>query len=115
VFEDVHWADQATIDLLRYLGRRLDRLHALVVATVRDDEVTARGPVALLLGDLATAGGGGRPPGPPPPPAPPPPPRPRRGARPPPPPPRSWSPAAGWTRTRSTRGPRATPSSSARW
>jgi len=57
VFEDVHWADQATIDLLRYAGRRLDRLHALLVATLREEEAPAGSPVALLLGDLATAGG----------------------------------------------------------
>jgi DNA-binding CsgD family transcriptional regulator len=57
VFEDVHWADQATIDLLRYVGRRLDRVRALILATLREDEVAARSPVAVLLGDLATAGG----------------------------------------------------------
>ena len=33
VFEDVHWADDATLDLLRYLGRRLDATRSLVVAT----------------------------------------------------------------------------------
>jgi DNA-binding CsgD family transcriptional regulator len=60
VLEDVHWADQATIDLLRYVGRRLDRLRALVVATLREEEAPAGSPVALLLGDLATAAGVGR-------------------------------------------------------
>jgi len=55
VLEDLHWADQATLDLLRYAGRRLDRLHALVLATLREDEAPAGSPVALLLGDLATA------------------------------------------------------------
>jgi DNA-binding CsgD family transcriptional regulator len=60
VLEDVHWADQATIDLLRYAGRRLDRLRALVLATLREDETPAGSPVALLLGDLATAAGVGR-------------------------------------------------------
>jgi DNA-binding CsgD family transcriptional regulator len=57
VLEDVHWADQATIDLLRYVGRRLDRLRALVVATLREEEAPAGSPLALLLGDLATAAG----------------------------------------------------------
>jgi DNA-binding CsgD family transcriptional regulator/tetratricopeptide (TPR) repeat protein len=60
VLEDVHWADQATIDLLRYAGRRLERLRALVLATLREDEAPPGSPVALLLGDLATAAGVGR-------------------------------------------------------
>src|SRR5579864_4350819 len=28
VFEDVHWADEATLDLLKFLGRRIQRTHA---------------------------------------------------------------------------------------
>ena len=39
VLEDVHWADEATLDLLRYLVRRLDRTRTLLVATYRDDEI----------------------------------------------------------------------------
>jgi DNA-binding CsgD family transcriptional regulator len=38
VMEDLHWADEATIDLLSFLGRRLSRLPALLLATYRDDE-----------------------------------------------------------------------------
>lgn len=57
VIEDVHWADEATLDLLRYLGRRAEATRALVVATYRDDEVGPRHPLALVVGDLATAGG----------------------------------------------------------
>jgi DNA-binding CsgD family transcriptional regulator/tetratricopeptide (TPR) repeat protein len=60
VFEDVHWADQATLDLLRFLGRRAERARALVVATYREEEVEPGGPTAVLLGDLATAPGVGR-------------------------------------------------------
>jgi DNA-binding CsgD family transcriptional regulator/tetratricopeptide (TPR) repeat protein len=60
LLEDVHWADQATIDLLRYAGRRLERLRALVLATLREEEAPAGSPIALLLGDLATAAGVGR-------------------------------------------------------
>ena len=33
VFEDMHWADEATLDLLKYLGRRIHRTHAMLVAT----------------------------------------------------------------------------------
>jgi DNA-binding CsgD family transcriptional regulator/tetratricopeptide (TPR) repeat protein len=53
VIEDVHWADQATIDLLRFAGRRLSRMKALVLVTYRDDELRDD-PLRLLLGDLAS-------------------------------------------------------------
>src|SRR5918994_1998853 len=39
VVEDAHWADEATVDLLVFLGRRLDRTRALLLVTYRDDEV----------------------------------------------------------------------------
>jgi DNA-binding CsgD family transcriptional regulator/tetratricopeptide (TPR) repeat protein len=54
IFEDVHWADQATLDLLRFVGRRVGRTRALVVATFRDEEVGRFHPLRMLLGDLAT-------------------------------------------------------------
>ena len=54
VIEDVHWADEATIDLLNFLGRRLSRRNALVLVTYRDSEVSADHPLRLVLGDLAT-------------------------------------------------------------
>lgn len=55
VFEDVHWADEATLDVLRFLGRRAGGLRALLVATYRDDETGGAHPVRRMLGDLATA------------------------------------------------------------
>src|SRR5690606_27202796 len=54
VIEDAHWADEATLDLLRYLGRRCERARALLAVTYRDDEVSAAHPLRSLLGDLAT-------------------------------------------------------------
>jgi predicted ATPase len=54
VFEDVHWADETTLDLLRFLGRRVGATPALVIATYRDDETGAAHPLRTLLGDLAT-------------------------------------------------------------
>ncbi|HEV8219679.1 MAG TPA: AAA family ATPase [Streptosporangiaceae bacterium] len=54
VIEDLHWADEATADLLAYLGRRLARLPALVLATYRDEEIAADHPLRVVLGDLAT-------------------------------------------------------------
>jgi DNA-binding CsgD family transcriptional regulator/tetratricopeptide (TPR) repeat protein len=52
VFEDVHWADEATLDLLRYVGRRMHRITALIVLTWRADQVGADHPLHRVLGDL---------------------------------------------------------------
>ncbi|HEX2453778.1 MAG TPA: AAA family ATPase [Vicinamibacterales bacterium] len=52
VFEDVHWADAATLDLLRYLSRRTHRFAALIVVTWRADEVGADHPLYRVLGEL---------------------------------------------------------------
>ena len=52
--EDAHWADEATLDLLRYLGRRIAERRTLLILTFRDDDVGARHPLRRLLGDLAT-------------------------------------------------------------
>ena len=54
VIEDLHWADEATTDLLSYLGRRLARIPALILATYRDEEIAADHPLRTVLGDLAT-------------------------------------------------------------
>jgi DNA-binding CsgD family transcriptional regulator len=51
VLEDLHWADEATLDAFRLLARRLGGLPALVVASYREDE-PAPG-LRLVLGDLA--------------------------------------------------------------
>ena len=52
VFEDVHWADAATLDLLKYLGRRVAPLPVLLVLSSRNDETGAEHPLVQLLGDL---------------------------------------------------------------
>jgi DNA-binding CsgD family transcriptional regulator len=57
VVEDAHWADEATLDVLRYVGRRVSGLRALLVVTFRDDELEVDHPLQMLLGDLATAPG----------------------------------------------------------
>jgi tetratricopeptide (TPR) repeat protein len=54
VVEDVHWADEATLDLLLFLGRRAADTNAVVVVTFRDDEVARDHPLRVVLGDLAT-------------------------------------------------------------
>ena len=55
VFEDMHWADEATLDLLKYLGRRIQRTRAMLVVSYRDDEVGPRHPLRFVLGDLPRA------------------------------------------------------------
>jgi DNA-binding CsgD family transcriptional regulator/tetratricopeptide (TPR) repeat protein len=53
VLEDLHWADHATLDVLRLLGRRITTVPALVIATYRDDELERTHPLQIALGDLA--------------------------------------------------------------
>lgn len=53
VLDDLHWADQATIDLLRFLLRRASQSHLLTVGILRDDEVSVTHPLRGLLGDIA--------------------------------------------------------------
>ncbi len=55
VFEDMHWADEATLDLLKYLGRRIHRTRVLLAITYRDDEVGPRHPLRFVIGDLPRA------------------------------------------------------------
>jgi DNA-binding CsgD family transcriptional regulator/tetratricopeptide (TPR) repeat protein len=54
VVEDVHWADEATLDLLRYLGRRIRDVRALIVATFRDEALGSADPLRIALGELST-------------------------------------------------------------
>ena len=55
VLEDVHWADEATLDLIRLLARRIESIPALVVASYRDDELDRAHPFRIVLGELATS------------------------------------------------------------
>jgi DNA-binding CsgD family transcriptional regulator/tetratricopeptide (TPR) repeat protein len=55
VFEDVHWADEATLDLIRFLARRIAGVSGLLIATYRDDEIGGTHPLRTVLGDVATS------------------------------------------------------------
>jgi DNA-binding CsgD family transcriptional regulator len=55
IIEDVHWADAATLDLIKFLARRIPRANVLLVLTFRDDEIDAQHPLRLVLGDLPSA------------------------------------------------------------
>jgi len=54
VLEDVHWADEATLDVLRVVGRRIGGAPTLVLATYRNDELDRAHPLRVVLGELAT-------------------------------------------------------------
>jgi DNA-binding CsgD family transcriptional regulator len=55
VVEDLHWADEGTLDVLRYVARRLASVHVLLLVTCRDDEATPRGLSALVAAASATS------------------------------------------------------------
>ena len=52
VVEDIHWADEATLDMLKFLGRRIQHSPVLLILTFRDDEYTSRRLLTRLTGDL---------------------------------------------------------------
>jgi DNA-binding CsgD family transcriptional regulator len=50
--EDIHWADDASLDLLRYVARRIHGRRGVLVLTYRDDELVATDPLQRMLGTL---------------------------------------------------------------
>ncbi|MFI5889210.1 AAA family ATPase [Actinoplanes sp. NPDC051513] len=54
VIEDLHWANEATIDLVRFLARRLRNLAVLLIVTYRDDGLAPGDPVRVAVGELGT-------------------------------------------------------------
>jgi DNA-binding CsgD family transcriptional regulator len=57
VLEDVHWADEATLDVLAMLGRRAESVDALTIVTYRDDGLGANDPLRAVFGDLQRESG----------------------------------------------------------
>src|ERR1700712_2696993 len=55
VLEDLHWADTATLDILRMLARRIAALPAIVVATYRNDEIDRQHPLRAVLGNVPSS------------------------------------------------------------
>ena len=53
VIEDIHWADDATLDALRYLVRRIADLPTVLILTYRDDELDREHPLHGLLGQAS--------------------------------------------------------------
>ncbi len=52
VFEDLHWVDRGTRDLVTFLARNLERDRLLLVLTVRTDGLAHGAPVAAWLAEL---------------------------------------------------------------
>ena len=52
--EDLHWADEATLDLLGFLVPRLRHTRAMLLATYRNDGLAPDHPLRMALGELST-------------------------------------------------------------
>jgi DNA-binding CsgD family transcriptional regulator len=55
VIEDAHWADTATLDMLKFLGRRIATSSSVLVITYRVEEVAADHPLRMVVGDVDAA------------------------------------------------------------
>jgi DNA-binding CsgD family transcriptional regulator/tetratricopeptide (TPR) repeat protein len=54
--EDLQWADEATLGLVRYLGRRIGPTRSCLVVTFRNEELDLTHPLHLVTADLALVG-----------------------------------------------------------
>lgn len=52
IFEDVHWADEGTLDFIKFLARRINQLHCLFLLTYRDNEIISGHPLRNVFGQL---------------------------------------------------------------
>ena len=52
VLEDTQWADEATLDLIKFLGRRIGRANGVLILTYRDGEVDGEHPLRQVIGEL---------------------------------------------------------------
>ncbi|MEA2169733.1 MAG: hypothetical protein QOF76_3033 [Solirubrobacteraceae bacterium] len=55
VLEDLHWGDEATLDVVRIIARRIEHVPALFLISFRGEVVHRTHPLQLLLGELSTA------------------------------------------------------------
>ena len=55
VVEDLHWVDAASVEVLRFLVRRVESLPLALVLTYRDVEIGPRHSARPLLGEIARA------------------------------------------------------------
>ena len=52
VIEDAHWADEATVDLVSHVGRRIADSHGVLIVTCRDIALAGGQPLANVVGEL---------------------------------------------------------------
>lgn len=52
IIEDIHWADEATLDFIKFFARRITRIHCLVILSYRDNEIIGSHPLRNVLGQL---------------------------------------------------------------
>jgi ATP/maltotriose-dependent transcriptional regulator MalT len=55
IFEDIHWADEATIDVIKFLSRRITQLHCLFILTYREAEPRSKQALTNVFGQLSSA------------------------------------------------------------
>ena len=52
IIEDAHWADESTLDFIKFLGRRVNRTCSLFIITFRNDGISSDHPLRLVMGDI---------------------------------------------------------------
>ena len=55
VVEDCHWADEATLDVLSYVGRRIGGTGSVLLVTFRDDELSVDHRLRVMVGSIPPA------------------------------------------------------------
>jgi len=53
IIEDIHWADEATLDFIKFFARRIGRIHCLFILSYRDNEILDNHPLRNVLGQLS--------------------------------------------------------------
>jgi DNA-binding CsgD family transcriptional regulator/tetratricopeptide (TPR) repeat protein len=54
IIEDIHWADEATLGLVRYVGRRLEATNSCLILTYRSEELDLSSQLRLVVADLGS-------------------------------------------------------------
>jgi DNA-binding CsgD family transcriptional regulator len=54
IIEDIHWADEATLDFIKFFARRIGRIHCLFILSYRDNEILDNHPLRNVLGQLSS-------------------------------------------------------------
>jgi DNA-binding CsgD family transcriptional regulator len=52
IFEDIHWADEATLDFIKFFARRIAQIRCLFIVSYRDNEIDTQQLLRNLLGQL---------------------------------------------------------------